>query len=807
MLLIFRPRLALPLLTFLLWDSIAFAKVHAVHGNTDGFVYDPPDQSITSTLLDGENSYDCDIVIRNDQLWLTWLEFVPGEGDCLCVGTRKNDKWVGKTRVTQLAGKYAKPTLTKNSFNGLWLSYERMDPKKQQWDVFVQEVFEDLSFGPTAKISEGRTNNINHSIAAATKGGAWFVWQADCGGQFDIQARRAEGLADGIVLGNTQTVSSSRWGDWRPDVAVTSNSNVCVVWDAYDGDSFNVLARWLVKGVWRDTVVVADGPEFQARAKLASTDKDRVWATWEEGGVNWGKTYRSDTKFWNKASDKKGPLHRMRKLSVAVLTADGMSRPAKSLPMQSFEQGVNRPKGRDDARQLGVFYERPEITVDEQHRPWIVYRHFYRPQVGQKGAIVHHKERGWRLYALRYDGQEWSKLYAFDALQRDGMQRLSVTPTSDGIAAAWSTGRTDRRKAPNPRGIATAFVHSESQTSPLHLAPVAPMKVAVSKKRTDSPPSAVTLNDTKYSLTFGDLHRHTDLSLCFAFYDGSIQDAYRYAIDVADLDFLGITDHTRDISHGDVLSQLWWRSVKSVTRHRLAGSFFPYFGYERSHNNTDHNVISLKDNVLRNFPPPLPEFWKELAENTITIPHNPVSGDVWNYQNDKLRPLIEIYQGYRDTSVYEDANKGLEKGYHMGFIASSDHLSTNASFACVWTPEVTRESIFRSMQARRTYAATDKIRLIFRCGEHWMGERIAISGNPKFLVEIEGTDEIEWVDLYRNGKRIMHISAPRSTKSFKKTFSSDVDAKGEQYFFVHVMQRDGNQAWSSPIWVVKDNGL
>jgi hypothetical protein len=49
-------------------------------------------------------------------------------------------------------------------------------------------------------------------------------------------------------------------------------------------------------------------------------------------------------------------------------------------------------------------------------------------------------------------------------------------------------------------------------------------------------------------LYFGDLHRHTDLSLCFPFFDGSLDDAYRYGIEVARLDFLGVTDHTRDLA-------------------------------------------------------------------------------------------------------------------------------------------------------------------------------------------------------------------------------------------------------------------
>ena len=172
-------------------------------------------------------------------------------------------------------------------------------------------------------------------------------------------------------------------------------------------------------------------------------------------------------------------------------------------------------------------------------------------------------------------------------------------------------------------------------------------RVAASRDR-----PAVESRGQKYQLFFGDLHRHTDLSLCRVPFDGTIEDAYRYAIEVARLDFLGITDHSRDIALGNALSQLWWRSRKEVYRHQLKPTFFPFYAYERSHGNTaDHNVISLRGDMLRPHTYPIPKFWKELDLDTITIPHQPIRRDTWSYQHDALRPLVEIYQGCRDTSI------------------------------------------------------------------------------------------------------------------------------------------------------------
>ncbi|MCX7013839.1 MAG: hypothetical protein NTW86_15020, partial [Candidatus Sumerlaeota bacterium] len=300
---------------------------------------------------------------------------------------------------------------------------------------------------------------------------------------------------------------------------------------------------------------------------------------------------------------------------------------------------------------------------------------------------------------------------------------------------------------------------------------------------------------------FGDLHRHTDLSLCFPFYDGTLEDAYRYAIDVARLDFLGVTDHTRDIAQGDALSQLWWRCVKEVGRHRLIGTFIPYFAWERSNSQTDHNVITLHEDMLRTDATPLPELWKELDHDTFTIPHNPIGTKCWNYQNDALRPLLEIFQGYRNQVMEKMANVGLQKGYHLGFIASSDHLSTDASFACVWSPRGEREAIFRSMQARRTYGATDKIRLVFRAGDHWMGEQFDSPEPPEFQIAIDGASEIENVIVTQDGAPVKELPVRANSKTIRATYRPDPNLTGSHYYYISMTQRDGNQAWSSPIWV------
>ncbi len=785
--------------------------VSSTLGQTDGlglpeFIYDEADQTIPAVMLDSPEYYDAGVAVDDEGTWVAWLEFVPGEGDRLLVGRREADGWAWKETIEVDAARIARPTLTVDADGRLWLTYEAARADDGQWDVFFRRRNDDGTWGQAQGVSPSDCNDINHRTAVDPTGGLWIAWQSDVEGQFDVLVAH---LGDGN--GPVESVSQSPRGDWRPSIAVTPQGRVCVAWDSYDGQSFNVLARQRIDGQWGPISAVAATPALEDNADLAVDGQGNVWILWQQGGQNWGQPYRSSPGVWDTMTDTHGPLHRFRTLHLAVLTTDDdLRHPVQSFPMPSLDAARTRRNLWPGASQLGVFYERGRLVVDGAGRPWVVYRHFYHPHLGVRIPVKHHIEKGWRIFARCLQGDGWSKLQAFDVPQRDGTQRLDLAPLGDGLTALWTTGRTDRRNDPRPRGLALGVVHQPITPGALALPDSAlttakPAQPAPVTEAPREPLAPAVVGDKTYHLVRGDLHRHTDLSLCRSFVDGSVAETYRYAIEVARLDFLGITDHTRDLAHGDRLSQLWRRSTKEVTRHRLSGTFFPYFSFERSHGATDHNVISLRDDRIRDFPPPLPEFWAELARDTFTIPHAPINMRAWDYQNDALRPLVEIYQGCRDYSSQAPVHVALNKGYHLGFIASSDHLSTGASFACVWTPEVAREPIFRSMQARRTFGATDRIRLVFTSGDHWMGEQFTAAEIPEFRIEIDGTGPIAEVVIYDNGVPTRSLALEEGATSVRATYRPDQYFGGEHYVYVYMTQTDGNQAWSSPIWVDHDN--
>jgi hypothetical protein len=96
---------------------------------------------------------------------------------------------------------------------------------------------------------------------------------------------------------------------------------------------------------------------------------------------------------------------------------------------------------------------------------------------------------------------------------------------------------------------------------------------------------------------------------------------------------------------------------------------------------------------------------------------------------------------------------------------------------------------------------TDKIRLVFRSGEHWMGERFKASTPPAFEVEVDGTAPLESLTVYRNGNPLRELEVGEDETSLRATFTPELSPDGEHYLYVHLVQADGNRAWSSPIWV------
>ena len=768
------------------------------------FAYDTADETIVAATLGTDNEYDADVVSFEGALWCAWLQYTHDEGDRIWLGIRDDDRWIRREPITPHPGKFARPTLTADAAGRLSLSYE--SELQGQWEVYLSQYDEARgAFAEPQRISQSLGPDINHRVAADAEGGLWIVWQSAGEGQFDILARHVPIQAGDII----ERISDSPSGDWHPHPAVTPDGSIHVAWDSYNGNDFDVLLRTRRRGEWGEILPVASSPAFEARAQIAPGPDNTVWIAWEEGSVNWGHPFFPKLDARNRPEgvppdeamdDLLGPLHTYRLLRMAGVLPDGSVHPLRDpLPMPSADTALGLKDRRANITLMGTHYERSRVLTDRLGRLWVAYRHYRATWYGF--GYRTHVENGWGVYARCLSQQGWSDLYRFDVGQGDGMQRLEIAPDGDGIAAVWTEGRTDRRveNDPRPRGVFLGSI-VEGKSAPAGADLLVSTADSPSKwvpPSANAPVSRFETGGKEYQLVFGDLHRHTDLSLCRVPVDGTLDDCYRYAIDVAKLDFLGITDHARDIAFGDQLSLLWWRCCKEVNRHWMPSYFSPFYSYERSGQGADHNVISLHTDVLRPHTYPHPEFWKEFGTDVIMIPHIYINPVIWDEQDDLRRPLLEIFQGCRTVSIEKDAHDGLSRGYLLGFIASSDHVSTGASFACVWAERPNRESIFRGLQNRRTYGATARIYMKVVAGGHWMGETFETETMPPLEIDVVGTAPIEDVKFIVDG--VVHETLHPGKQHV--TLRQELDLSGKHYVYIHIKQRDGHQAWSSPIWV------
>ncbi|QDV09118.1 hypothetical protein Poly30_46750 [Planctomycetes bacterium Poly30] len=614
-----------------------------------------------------------------------------------------------------------------------------------------------------------------------------------------------------------------------------------VVWDEYDGEvehggSFDVLGAFLLDGKPEPAFVIARGPSFQARPTVAFTGRldspGEAWVAWEEGPDGWGRAYRSVDQQWNNATDSHGPLHTWRSTRLARIERDG-SVTEHDVPMPSFEFQRLQPDRRPGAERVGVFYERPELFSTGEGGLWLAYRHVHQSQAGlQIPKLSTHIERGFAVHVRLLTQGGFGPLYRIDERQRDGEQRIEFRSTESGAELVLETGRADRRKDGQFQGVRTASLTADTG-DPMRDFVVSAKRprrqgtlAAPASVRQQIRPTAV-VDGQPYSLFFGDLHRHTDLSLCFPFFDGSLDDAYRYAMGPGALDFVAVTDHARDLDQGKVESRPWQLHVAAADRHHLPGRFLTFRAYERSQAHTDHNVLGLTEGAdfLRPHRPPLKDFWAEFpASEVFTIPHATAAvpgqrfcGDVWTKRDDLKRPIAEIYQAFRDvSSMTELQERALLTGQKLGFIASSDHLATSSAYACVWNPgDITepgsRESLFRSLQSRRCYGSTARIELKLTAAHaealgptHWMGEDLPDAPDYRIEVSGRGSAPLERIEYWSNGE-LLHSAATEADTHFGDEFLWTPPAEPQQYLFVRVIQRDGEQAWSSPFFVRWDS--
>jgi hypothetical protein len=115
---------------------------------------------------------------------------------------------------------------------------------------------------------------------------------------------------------------------------------------------------------------------------------------------------------------------------------------------------------------------------------------------------------------------------------------------------------------------------------------------------------------------------------------------------------------------------------------------------------------------------------------------------------------------------------------------------------------LTRDALWDALYHRRTVATTaaQRIQLAFRMDGEWQGSLLALDTLPHFTIDAEGTAPITRAELIENGE-VVQTWPGTGNRILVNERLSRVPERPDNYYYVRLLQSDGNLAWSSPIWV------
>ncbi len=751
-----------------------------------------------------------------------WVAFRDGASAIL---TRAYDgeSWGAAETVTEAPGDIHMVEMGRAGDGSIWFVWAAQ--ADGNFDIYGRSLREG-SWSATERLTEAPQPDVLPGIVAASDGSLWLVWQGFRGGQSDILAKR---YVDGAWTVEQQ-VSTSGANDWEPAVAAGLNGEVHIAWDSYDSGNYDVMLRTWDGERWAAAATaIADTPLYEAHVALAVDPQNRLWAAWNESGLNWGK----DTGFLLPVEGTL--LYAYRFVRVAVLDGNTWKEPAADINA-AMPTHIDRTHN-----------DFPQLAVDPEGRVWVFGRHRTIRQRDMPNETPLHRA-AWEIWASTLDGGSWTEPYEipFSAgrqdvrwgVASDGSGHLVATWASDGrdfyeflyehadvyAAKLPALGRSTKPPQLRVRPERRVQYHDVAPTEREDLRRLRAYEIQ-SEGRT-------------YKIYRGDTHRHTEFSMD-GNNDGSLFQAYRYALDAASLDYMLVSEH--NFQGGPDNEYINWLLQQAVDVFSVSGTFQPFYGYERSVRYPDgHRNILLPKRGTPTLPI-LPEesnhamgaerLYAYLKGNGgIAISHTPATGmgTDWRDNDPEVEPLVEIFQGDRVSAEYEGAPLAAHrerpttqaggfqpagfvwnawaKGYKLGVQVASDHLSTHYSYACTIAEDFTREGLLDAMKQRHSYGATDNIvldyRLVAGSKEHLQGDIVKVDGPFRLAVKVLGTTTIRQIDIIKNQEFV--YTSQKLPQDVEFSFEDPAKTAGEDYYYVRVEQNDGNVAWSSPIWVTSD---
>lgn len=803
-------------------------------GSARGFLDDALEilASLDSPEVDEDFAALC--LDREGTPWVAYVDF-DGQADTLQIA-RLASEGLMKVGALSRPGNIYQPCLARDGEGAIWCVWSQLDSGR--WNLYARSIVGGKPGGRAVAIAGSEAGAVFPDLATDPEGRVWVTWQSFDRGPSEVFARYYDPETE--AWSAPIRVTDHPAGDWEPRLAFAAGDEALIVFDSYRKGNFDVFLARVSPAGKVESSAITTSDRYQGRAEAAaSLDGASLWVAYEDGVSRWGKDLGSE---WRQLG---GGLHFDRHLYLArVDLATGKTR--RVADVTPLVPGMLATLGQPTSGSICL----PELIVDNAGCPWLFFRH------GTKY---------WEVAVTKYDPDEdtWTQPQRIAQTSYCQDRRTSVAKAADG--SIYVVLSSDRRTGNDQgdSGIRLARLDPRQERPVVDAA-----ALAVEQKR--AAPAFEAVNATpetardrrhrwqhegdRFTLFWGDLHRHTDFSNCRSPDDGCIVEHFRYAYDAGGIDFLATTDHT-DQGRG-YADYEWWQTQKLADMFHTPGFFLTLYGYEREQRGPyGHRNVFFKERggpivyISRDrfadsrwgerlgLPPQAgeregdlspPQLWQLLRKSgmdAISISHTPAGNDwsLFDRVDPEIEPVMEIYQGSRQSyegagtpqpkvakqkpakpsrnpgrGRYQDA---LSKGHRLGAIASSDHRSTNISFAGVYLKTFDREGLFEAIRARRTIAATDKILMHVSCNGHTLGEEFSTTERPTLELFVDGTAALETVTVIRNEAVVYSRHITDDSSTYEGTYRDEQPVVGENRYYLRVEQTDGNMGWTSPVWV------
>ena len=795
---------------------------------------------------------------------LSYLK-APTGGDQVWLRFQRNGAWTEPIAITDVGQDVYKCAVAVDGAGATWVIWSAAPNHRSDishnFDIWARKYDSGKLLEPLQLSKNVGTDNF--PVATTDKSGkVWIAWQAARNGSLCIVSRHqtANGWSDEYLV-------SAAGSCWSPAIASSNSGEIAIAWDTYDKGDYDIwLRRFSADGNPLPAQAVAETDDHQARPAVCYDLQGRLWCAWEQSGATWGKN-------WGALVQGQGiPLYQDRTVGLRVLEGDQWKVPSTSfkdvLPNLSKRRAVVRnrvrsPEPETETRQAGAeaetaatnsFNNLSRITCDKQGRIWMLVRARQPDFRAPLGTV-------WFEFASVYSGAVWTGPVLLPHTDNLLYNFPTVVAQGSGLVAVHSTDHRQDRQVQRAQGgnselgdsgdpfindLYVSVLNSPGEAKVPQLVPAKASLVtgrglseAVIKEREEIARCREfrsTINGETLQIQRGEFHRHTEISGDGGG-DGALEDMWRYAIDVAGMDWIGNGDH----DNGAGREYTWWLTQKTTDVFHMPGKFDPLFTYERSVKYPEgHRNVVFPYRGVRTLPrlpitdrddfKPAPDtqmLYKYLHQfGGICAVHTSATsmGTDWRDNDPVVEPFVEIYQGARQNYERPEAprapqasdsiggwepkgfvNLALLKGYRLAFQSSSDHRSTHISYALVYAKDASREAIFEGMKNRRVYAATENIIADFRCRDskgvdHMLGEEFSTASAPELRIKLVGTAPFKKVFVIKDDEYVNVTSPGNEVVEF--TWTDPKPKKGQaSYYYVRGEQADGELVWVSPMWI------